>query len=84
MQRLLCTVLTAAFFIPTGIGFAEDAKTPAQKSEQDIRKLLTEMEDNFNRHDAEGLAACWTPPGEFVGQDGERVEGRDNIEKGFR
>ena len=84
MQRLLCAVSIAVFLITTGIGLAEDAKTAEQKSEQDIRKLLTEMEENFNRRDAKGLAACWTPHGDFVGQNGERVEGRDNIEKGFR
>jgi uncharacterized protein (TIGR02246 family) len=84
MQRLLCAVSIAAFFVTTGIGFAEDTRTPLQKAEPEIRKLLTELEESFNRRDAKGLAACWTPHGDFVGQNGERVEGSDNIEKGFR
>jgi uncharacterized protein (TIGR02246 family) len=83
MQRLLCAVSTVAFLLTTGIGFAEDAKKAEQKSEQEIRKLLSQMEESFNRRDAKGLAACWAPQGDFVGQEGERVEGRDNIEKGF-
>ena len=84
MQRLLCAISIAVFFIPTGIGFAEDAKTAEQKSDPEIRKLLTAMEESFNRRDAKGLAACWTPQGDFVGQEGARIEGRGNIEKGFQ
>ena len=44
MQRLLCAVSIAVFLITTGIGRAEDTKTAEQKSAQEIRKLLTEME----------------------------------------
>jgi uncharacterized protein (TIGR02246 family) len=84
MQRLLCAASIAVLLSTTGIGLAQDAKTAEQKSGQEIRKLLTEMEESFNRRDAKTLAACWAPQGEFIGQDGERVEGRDNIEKGFR
>jgi uncharacterized protein (TIGR02246 family) len=84
MQRLLCAVSIAAFLTMTGIGFADDAKTAEQKSEQEVRKRLTALEESFNRRDAKALAACWTSSGDFVGQNGERLEGRDNIEKGFR
>jgi uncharacterized protein (TIGR02246 family) len=84
MQRLLFAASIAVFLSITGIGLAEDAKTVEQKPEQEIRKLLTELEESFNRRDAKGLAACWAPQGDFVGQDGERIEGRDRIEKGFR
>jgi uncharacterized protein (TIGR02246 family) len=84
MRRLLCAVSIAIFLITTGIGFAEDAKTAQQKPEQEIHKLLTEVEESFNRRDAKELAACWAPQGDFVGQDGVRVEGRDNIGKGFQ
>jgi uncharacterized protein (TIGR02246 family) len=84
MQRLLCAVSIAALLTTTGVGRAQDAKTAEQKSGPEIRKLLTEMEDTFNRRDAKGLASCWTPQGDFVGPNGERAEGRENIEKGFR
>lgn len=84
MQRLLCAVSITVFLIATGIGLAEEAKTPEQKSGQEIRKLLTEMEDCFNRRDPKGLALCWTPQGDFAGPNGERVEGRENIAKGFQ
>jgi uncharacterized protein (TIGR02246 family) len=84
MQRLLCAVSIAVFLITTGIGRAEDTKTAEQKSAQEIRKLLTEMEESFNRRDAKGLASCWTPHGDFVGPNGARAEGRENVEKGFR
>ena len=68
MQRLLCAVSIAVFLIPTGIGLADDAKTAELKSGPEIRKLLTEMEESFNRRDAKGLASCWTPHGDFVGR----------------
>jgi uncharacterized protein (TIGR02246 family) len=83
MQRISCAVSIAVFFITAGICLAEDAKTAEQKSGQEVRKLLTEMEESFNRHDAKGLAACWASQGDFVGQNGERIEGRENVEKGF-
>jgi uncharacterized protein (TIGR02246 family) len=67
-----------------GIARAQDVRPEPPGASREIRKLLTAMEDSFQRGDARGLAACWTPKGEFVGPTGERVEGRDNIEKAFR
>ena len=84
MQRFLCAVSAGMVLMATATGLAEDAKTADQKPSPEIRKLLTEVEENFSRGDAKGLAACWTPSGDFVGPAGERVEGRDNIEKTFR
>ena len=41
------------------------------------------IESAFNRGDAKALAACWTPGGDLVGFDGQRTEGRGQIEKRF-
>jgi uncharacterized protein (TIGR02246 family) len=84
MRRLLSAVSFVLMLVPRGASVAEDAKAAKAKPDQEIRKLLTEMEECFNRRDAKGLAACWTANGDFVSQEGERFVGRDSIEKGFQ
>ena len=60
------------------------AEKPGEKSaEGEIRQALAAVEANFNRGDAKGLAACWTPDGEFIGPRGEHIVGRQNIETAF-
>lgn len=84
MQRLFVAVSVMVLVLAAGIAFAQEKKADEPAANQDIRKLLSEMEDSFNRGDAKALAACWTPGGEFVGPAGERIEGRENLEKGFQ
>ncbi len=84
MRRFVCAVSAGIVLIATAIGWTEDAKTSQQKPSPEICKLLADVEENFSRGDAKGLAACWTPSGDFVGPAGERVAGRDHIEKAFR
>ena len=48
-----------------------------------IERLVSAIEAAFNRGDAKALAACWTPGGDLVGFDGQRTEGRGQIEKRF-
>ncbi len=59
---------------------AEDAAAQRQA----IVALLNRVETAFASGDAAGLAACWTPKGEFVGPSGNSAEGRDGIEKLFK
>lgn len=84
MRRFLCAVSAAIVLMAPATGLAEEAKTADGKPSPEVRKLLADVEENFSRGDAKGLAACWTPSGDFTGPAGERVEGRDNIEKAFR
>ena len=84
MRRFLCVLSAGIALMATATGLAEEAKTADGKPSPEIRKLLADLEDNFSRGDAKGVAACWTPSGDFVGPAGERVEGRGNIEKAFR
>jgi len=87
MRRLWCAGSTIALVIAAGMVLGQDkqagkpAAGPAVNPE--ILKLLAGLEACFDRGDAKGLAACWTPNGEFVGPAGERIQGRDNIEKVF-
>ena len=63
---------------------ARAAEKAGEKSaEGEIRQAIAALEENFNRGDAKGLAACWTPDGEFIGPRGERIVGRQNIEAAF-
>ena len=84
MQRLFALACAVVLVLPAGVAFAQGKKAGEPAANQEIGKLLSEMEDSFNRGDAKALAACWTPGGEFVGPGGERMEGREDIEKGFQ
>jgi uncharacterized protein (TIGR02246 family) len=77
MQRLLSYFFVIVLLLAARIGIAQEPKV-------EIRKLLTEIEEKFNKGDAKGLAACWTPGGDFGNHAGDRFEGRDNIEKAFQ
>ena len=46
--------------------------------------MLTRLETSFNNGDAKSLAACWTESGEFVGPQGTRADGREDLEKQFQ
>jgi len=77
MQRLLSVFFVIIFLRASRIGIAQEPK-------EEIRKLLKEIEEKFNQGDAKGLAACWTPGGDFGTHIGDLFEGRDNIEKAFQ
>jgi uncharacterized protein (TIGR02246 family) len=84
MQRLFLAVSVPLLLITGATLCAQDKTAAGQPANAGIRKLFTQVEDNFNRGDAKGLAACWTRGGDFVGPAGERIEGRDSIEKAFQ
>jgi uncharacterized protein (TIGR02246 family) len=52
-------------------------------SQQAIQTLLSALEDGFNQNDGRALAACWTATGDFIDHNGDRIEGRAQIEKAF-
>ena len=84
MQRIMGAVYAAFALMAAGVAIAQEAKTTEPAPEQEIRRLLKDVEEGFNRGDAKALASCWTPTGDFVNHTGVRVEGRDAIEKGFQ
>lgn len=84
MPRRFAMVSAMVLVLAAEVCLAQGKKADESAANQDIRKLLGEMEDSFNRGDAKALAACWTPRGEFVGPGGERIDGREDIEKGFQ
>jgi uncharacterized protein (TIGR02246 family) len=84
MQRFLSAVSAGILLGAAGMVLAQDREPAGQRPIQEVRKLLTEMEKSFGRGDAKGLAACWTAGGDFTGISGERIEGRQNIERMFQ
>lgn len=84
MQRIMAVACVACLSLVTGIAVGQDAKVKEQGPEQEIRKLLKNVEDSFSSGDAKGLAACWTPTGDFIDHKGEHVQGRAAIEEGFQ
>jgi uncharacterized protein (TIGR02246 family) len=48
-----------------------------------LEKLIKSNIEAFNNHDAAAVAANWTDEGEYVRNDGERIRGRENIQKGY-
>lgn len=83
MQRCLTIISAGILLVSVRTGAAQEATTQA-KPIQEINQLLAKMEAGFTRQDAKGLAACWTATGDFVGSEGERAEGAQNIEKAFQ
>jgi uncharacterized protein (TIGR02246 family) len=84
MQRHWSLIAAAVFLIATDTGYSQDNQRSTPRPSQEIRKLLERAEDSFSRGDAAGLADCWTASGDFAGPGGDRIEGRENIEKVFR
>ena len=82
MPRLtILTAWLAAFSTVAAVRAADPPNEPSQAAE--VRKAISDLEKKFNNADAKGLAACWAPQGEFIGPDGQRIDGRDGIEKAF-
>lgn len=50
------------------------------REEAEIRSIVKEYMDAFNRGDAKALAALWDEHAEYAGSSGERLQGRDQIE----
>src|SRR5262245_29150423 len=64
---------------------ATKAGTPADRSadEAAVRANVAAFLKAYNAGDAKAIAALFTPDGQIVTQDGETVEGREEIEQGF-
>lgn len=81
LRRFLPVFAAVTFVCVPLLRAADNADTKAMESE--IRKMASTMEAAFDRGDAKSVAACWTTDGEFTGPRGDRIEGRQNIEKAF-
>jgi len=53
------------------------------EDEQAIRKVIGEMTDGFNRHDARASTRMYTPDADLITVRGERFRGTGEFEKGL-
>ena len=78
--RVAFTTILLLATIPIGAAEKEKNNDPRRQA---IEKVMSSFESAFNKGDAKALAAFWTPGGDLVGVQGERTEGREQIEKLF-
>ena len=84
MQRLIGSFSAAVLVALVAATVCADEKPAGGSTKrQAVLDLLTQLETGFNAGDAKSLAACWTEDGEFVGPAGNRINGRESIEKQF-
>ena len=83
MRRfLLTTTSTLLALLIVGPSVALEGKRE-RGSQKAVRKVAAAYMEAFNQGDAKAITALWTPNGDYVGPRGERIEGRDEIQKGF-
>ena len=60
------------------------AQSPSgREDEEAIRKVIVEMTEAFNKHDAKAATRMYTPDADLVTVRGDASKGRDAIEKGL-
>jgi uncharacterized protein (TIGR02246 family) len=80
--RPLLTCLLATTLVASGANFstAQDADRPSD-DEAAVQAAVKSYVEAYNRGDATAVADHWSDDGEWLTPDGERVAGRDAIEK---
>jgi uncharacterized protein (TIGR02246 family) len=81
MRRTLSLVMAMAF-ISTLVWVLPEARAQGGSSgdEAALRKAQEDFAAAWNNHDAQAMAALWAEDGDWVGPDGNYVQGRQRIE----
>lgn len=81
MQRMMLTFALLAWSLTTALGADVDGRAAEEGA---IRKAVESYVASFNKGDAKGLAALWTPEAVYTNPlSGEQSVGRAAIEKQF-
>jgi uncharacterized protein (TIGR02246 family) len=85
VQRLRAAVLAAVIGLAVLGDLAAVAAEPLGKpmDENEVRQVITEMTEGFNRHDGRAASSMYLPNATFVTVRGEMMEGQSAIEKGL-
>jgi uncharacterized protein (TIGR02246 family) len=60
------------------------AQSPGSREDEEaIRKVIVEVTEGFNQHDAKAATRMYTPDADLVTVRGDRFKSRDEIEKGL-
>lgn len=62
------------------LGACQESSKPEQK-EEEIKKILREYVDAFNRNDTKAMAALWAKDGDLISPWGELATSREDVEK---
>jgi uncharacterized protein (TIGR02246 family) len=82
MRRAAAVTVVAIVGIIIGSSLPSAAQ--AQNSQSDevaIRRVIVEMTDAFNQHDAVAATRMYTPDVDFVSARGDKARGRDEVQK---
>ena len=74
--RVALAVIMCSIIMVSGVSAD---KTALSQDEIAIRKAIESYEDSYNRGDASTAAAYWSRDGSYIGRDGERAKGPDEI-----
>jgi uncharacterized protein (TIGR02246 family) len=77
--RSAVAVFAAAF----GLALAAAPAAASREDEEAIRRVIVEMTESFNRHDARAATRMYTPDADLVTVRGERFRGTEEFEKGL-
>lgn len=79
------TVVAALLVLALGLAAANvRAQSPGTRADEDaIRKVITTMTEEFNRHDAAGATRMYADGARLVTVRGEVMDGRAAMEKGL-
>ena len=80
IRFILALVFLATFGVAT---LSAQKMAQMSKDETAIRKLVQQIQDGWNAHDARAAAAPFAIDADFVVVTGLHLKGRDEIEKGF-
>ena len=79
-----CSAQIAAFVLaPLLVCAAPCLAQDTLEDEQAIRKVIIEMTEGFNRHDARASTRMYTPDADLITVRGERFRGTTEFEKGL-
>jgi len=84
-QACVSTPVVVAAEAPTAIPGVAQEDVPANRKTDDaaVRKTLDGLASAFQKGDAKGVAAQWTPDGEYIEDDGATFRGRAELQKAY-
>lgn len=81
-MKAMQILVSLALMMQASTACAQGAVTPADE-EAAVRKVIVEMTEGFNRHDARASTSMYLPDADFVTARGERFRGTEGYEKGL-
>lgn len=78
-ERHVCGFVLFLLLLP-----AAAASAQSRADELDVRELGTQVQESWNKGDAQMIAALWLTDGDYVSSTGRTARGRDEVGKAFK